>query len=108
METFTEISPEQAWHLLEQEGATLVDIRDARRYVYSHPQDAFHLTNESYGRLLDKVDYDEPIIVICYHGVSSRNAAQFLVEQGFEQVYSVKGGFDAWQRSELPIETAYT
>ena len=108
METFTEILPERAWHLLEQEGATLVDIRDARRYVYSHPQGAFHLTNESYGRLLDEVDYDEPIIVICYHGVSSRNAAQFLVEQGFEQVYSVKGGFDAWQRSELPIETAYT
>lgn len=107
METFTEILPEQAWHLLEQEGATLVDIRDARRYVYSHPQGAFHLTNESYGRLLDEVDYDEPIIVICYHGVSSRNTAQFLVEQGFEQVYSVKGGFDAWERNGLPIETAY-
>ncbi|VEI47096.1 rhodanese-related sulfur transferase [Actinobacillus equuli] len=47
------------------------------------------------------------MIVICYHGVSSRNTAQFLVEQGFERVYSVKGGFDGWERSGLPIETAY-
>ncbi|WGE68663.1 thiosulfate sulfurtransferase GlpE [Actinobacillus equuli subsp. haemolyticus] len=106
-ETFTEISPQQAWELIENEGATLADIRDARRYVYSHPQDAFHLTNESYGRFLDEVDYEEPVIVICYHGVSSRNTAQFLVEQGFECVYSVKGGFDGWERSGLPIETAY-
>ena len=46
-ETFTEISPQQAWELIENEGATLADIRDGRRYAYSHPQDAFHLTNES-------------------------------------------------------------
>lgn len=36
IETFTEISPQQAWELIENEGATLVDIRDARRYIYSH------------------------------------------------------------------------
>ena len=44
---------------------------------------------------------------MCYHGVSSRNTAQFLVEQGFEEVYSVKGGFDGWVNAGLPIETAY-
>ncbi len=107
MDTFTEILPEQAWQLMNDEEATLVDIRDIRRYTYSHPQDAFHLTNESYGRLLAEIDYEDPLIVICYHGVSSRNTAQFLVEQGFERVYSVKGGFEAWERSGLPIETAY-
>ena len=53
------------------------------------------------------MDYDEPLIIMCYHGVSSRNTAQFLVEQGFEEVYSVKGGFDGWVHAGLPIETAY-
>ena len=100
METFTEISPQQAWELLQtEENAVLVDIRDNIRFTYSHPQGAFHL--------LDEVDYEDPIIVSCYHGNSSRNTAQFLVEQGFEQVYSLAGGFDAWMRAELPIETAY-
>lgn len=107
METFCEISPEQAWQMVQQDGATLLDIRDAVRFNYSHPQEAFHLTNQSYGRFLDECDYDEPVLVICYHGVSSRNTAQFLVEQGFEQVYSVKGGFDGWVKANLPITTAY-
>ncbi|MFA9487717.1 MULTISPECIES: thiosulfate sulfurtransferase GlpE [unclassified Mannheimia] len=105
--TFKEITPQQAWELMENEGAVLADIRDTRRYVYSHPQDAFHLTNQSYGKFLDEVDYDESVLVICYHGVSSQSTAQFLIEQGFENVYSVKGGFEAWERNGLPIETSY-
>lgn len=107
METFNEISPQQAWEMMENEGAVLVDIRDRQRFTLSHPVDAFHLTNESYGRFLDECDFEDPVLVICYHGVSSRNTAQFLVEQGFERVYSVKGGFEQWVKSDLPIETAY-
>ena len=53
------------------------------------------------------VDFDSPIIVSCYHGVSSKNVATFLVEQGYENVFSIVGGFDGWCRAELPIETAY-
>ncbi len=106
-ETFTEITPQQAWDMMQNEGAVLVDIRDMMRFSHSRPQGAFHLTNQSYGKFLDEYDFDEPIIVSCYHGVSSRSTAQFLVEQGFERVYSVKGGFEGWVKSELPIETAY-
>lgn len=108
METFTEITPAQAWELLQSEdNALLADIRDNIRFTYSHPQGAFHLTNQSYGQFLDEVDYDDPVIVICYHGRSSQNTAQFLVEQGFENVYSVKSGFEGWVAAGLPLETAY-
>lgn len=106
-ETFIEITPEQAWEMMQNEDAVLVDIRDNIRFSHSHPQDAFHLTNHSYGKFLDEYDFDQPVIVSCYHGVSSRNTAQFLVEQGFERVYSVKGGFEAWVRAELPVELGY-
>lgn len=34
-----------------------------------------------------KYEYDQPIIVSCYHGVSSRNGTIF-VEQGYDEVYS--------------------
>ncbi len=106
MESFSEITPQAAWQLMQTEQALLVDIRDPMRFQYSHPKGAFHLTNQSYGKLLDDYDYDHPILVSCYHGISSRNTAQFLVEQGFERVYSVKGGFEGWVRAELPIESA--
>lgn len=107
MDKFTEISPEQAWHLINEEDAVLVDVRDMQRFSYSRPQGAFHLTNHSYGDFQDEYDFDQPVIVSCYHGVSSQNVAQFLVEQGYERVYSVKGGFDGWVRAGLPIETGY-
>lgn len=107
MDKFTEISPEQAWQLINEEDAVLVDVRDMQRFSYSRPQGAFHLTNHSYGEFQDEYDFDQPVIVSCYHGVSSQNVAQFLVEQGYERVYSVKGGFDGWVRAGLPIETGY-
>ena len=47
------------------------------------------------------MDFDSPIIVSCYHGVSSRNVATFLVEQGYENVFSVIGGFDGWVESRF-------
>lgn len=108
METFTEITPEEAWALLNgDEPAVLVDIRDLPRFTYSHAQGAFHLTNQTFGQFLDEYDYDDHIIVSCYHGRASLNTAQFLVEQGFDHVYSVRGGFEGWEKAGLPIETAY-
>lgn len=92
---------------MQNDAAVLVDIRDLPRFSYSRPQGAFHLTNQSYGQFQDEYDFEQPIIVSCYHGVSSRNVAQFLVEQGYEQVYSLKGGFEGWVRANLPIDTAY-
>ncbi|MBR0574322.1 MULTISPECIES: thiosulfate sulfurtransferase GlpE [Pasteurellaceae] len=105
MNTFTEISPEQAWEKIENNTAIIVDTRDRIRYEQSHPKTAFHLTNQSYGQFLDNYDYDQHIMVLCYHGISSRNTAQFLVEQGFDNVYSITGGFEAWQKAALPTET---
>lgn len=107
METFTEITPQQAWQMINEDDAVLVDVRDIQRFSLSRPQGAFHLTNHSYADFKDEYDFDQPVIVSCYHGVSSQSVAQFLVEQGYERVYSVKGGFEGWVRAELPVETGY-
>lgn len=105
MAQFSEVSPAQALALMQEQGATLVDIRNEMHFSVSHPKDAFHLTNESYGQFELENDDDHPILVICYHGVSSRGAAMYLLEQGYTQVYSIRGGFEAWEREGLPIVT---
>ncbi|MGL5628515.1 MAG: rhodanese-like domain-containing protein, partial [Plesiomonas shigelloides] len=43
-------------------------------------------------------DFAMPVIVMCYHGNSSQGAAQYLVNQGFDEVYSLNGGFEAWRK----------
>ena len=45
---------------------------------------------------IEKTDKETPLVVCCYHGNSSRGAAEYLSQQGFKQVYSMTGGFDAW------------
>ena len=45
--SFKEISPEQAWEMV-QNGAMLADVRDPQRFTYSHAKGAFHLTNQSF------------------------------------------------------------
>jgi thiosulfate sulfurtransferase len=45
-------------------------------------------------------------MVMCYHGNSSKGAAQYLLQQGYEEVYSVDGGFDAWHR-HFPAEVEH-
>jgi thiosulfate sulfurtransferase len=103
MDQFQHIDVQGAQALLEQGEARLVDIRDPQSFAVAHAESAFHLTNDSIVSFMDGVEFEQPVLVMCYHGISSQGAAQYLVNQGFEQVYSVDGGFEAWHRAELPI-----
>ena len=44
-------------------------------------------------------EFDTPVLVFCYHGHSSQGAAQYLANQGYEEVYSVNGGFEMWKQN---------
>ncbi len=104
MDQFQHIDVAGAQTLIEQKNAKLVDIRDPQSFATAHAKTAFHLTNDSIVSFMEQAEFDEPVLVMCYHGVSSQGAAQYLVNQGFEQVYSVDGGFEAWHRANLPVE----
>jgi len=47
---------------------------------------------------LDELDPLQPVIVYCHHGVRSMQVVAFLQRQGFESVYNLAGGIDAWSR----------
>ncbi|MDE0931482.1 MAG: rhodanese-like domain-containing protein, partial [Halioglobus sp.] len=42
-------------------------------------------------------DRDQPLLIYCYHGNSSQGAADYFFNQGFEDVYSMDGGYEAWR-----------
>ncbi|PML02554.1 thiosulfate sulfurtransferase [Vibrio breoganii] len=104
MEEVQRISVNQAHQMQTTQQARLVDIRDIQAFTVAHPADAYHLTNQTIAEFMDSVEFEDPILVLCYHGISSVGAAQYLLNQGFEQVFSIDGGFEAWQRQQLPIE----
>ena len=96
MEQFECINVEEAHQKLHQQTAVLVDIRDPQSYAMGDTLGAFMRDN----------DFDTAVMVMCYHGNSSKGAAQYLLQQGFDKVYSVDGGFDAWHR-HFPAEVAH-
>lgn len=106
MDHFQHIDVISAQQLLEQSKAILVDIRDPQSFALAHPQNAFHLTNDTLNAFIKDRPLIQPVLVMCYHGISSQGAAQYLVNQGFEQVYSIDGGFEAWQHAHLPTTTS--
>lgn len=37
-----------------------------------------------------------PVVVYCHHGVRSQHGAYALMQLGFTEVYSLRGGIEAW------------
>ncbi|GLR69122.1 thiosulfate sulfurtransferase GlpE [Agaribacter marinus] len=97
MEQFGHISPEQTKQRLDKGEIKIVDIRDDQSFELGHIPNSFHLTNGSLVNFMNENDFDTPVVVCCYHGISSQQAAQYLIHQGFEEVYSMDGGFEAWR-----------
>jgi thiosulfate sulfurtransferase len=81
---------------LIENNALIVDIRDNISFQSGHMNNAFNLNNDNIGAYIAESDKSLPLIVCCYHGNSSKNAAAFLADQGFKDVYSLNGGFGQW------------
>ena len=56
---------------------------------------------------LAELDPTQPIVVFCHHGVRSLQVVAFLERQGFESVYNLAGGIDAWSREVDPSVPRY-
>ena len=102
MPTFKLIEIAETKQRLQNEEAILVDTRDLQSYTADHVEGAFNLNNDTLKAFFDKVEFDTPVFVVCYHGNSSKGVAQYLAEQGYEDTYSVEGGMAMW-RQLFPI-----
>lgn len=98
MDHYSCISVAQAAELIEQ-GAAVADIRDPQSYQNGHMPTAVNLNNDNLPQFIADADLDQPLIVCCYHGISSQSAAAYLVQQGFDTVYSMDGGFEQWHNT---------
>ncbi|MBB1293991.1 thiosulfate sulfurtransferase GlpE [Pseudoalteromonas sp. SR44-5] len=98
---FKHISITETQALLNKDDVVIADIRDPNSYQAGHIPGSEHLSNANIGEFMMNKEFDQPIIIVCYHGMSSQGAASYLAEQGFEDVYSMDGGFTQWE-TQLP------
>ena len=97
MNKFKNITPQEAKYLLTKDNY-LIDIRDEDSYSSSHIDGALNLGNLDIHEFISKADKDIPTIIYCYKGISSQNAAEFLISEGFTEVYSIEGGYELWPK----------
>jgi len=62
--------------------------------------------NEIPARLAE-LDPQRPIACLCHHGARSQRVAQFLLQNGFENVVNIAGGIDAWSLQRDPAVPRY-
>ena len=89
------VEAHQAW--ASDASPVFVDIRDPQSFQAGHIPNAQPLNNDNISDFLANTDKDTQVIVVCYHGISSQQAALVLESQGLTQVRSMDGGFTAWQ-----------
>ncbi len=93
---FTRISVSQTWEIIQNKPVTIVDIRDEVSYSQGHIAHALRLDNANVQSFLLNADRSRPLIVCCYHGHSSQQAADMFSQNGFEHCYSMDGGMCEW------------
>jgi rhodanese-related sulfurtransferase len=98
------ISPEQAKRLLDQ-GAMLIDIREADEHAREKIASARHLPLSKLDEADLAVHAGKPVIFHCRSGARTLANAPRLADKlgGDCEAYVVAGGLDAWKKAGLPV-----
>lgn len=83
---------------------TLVDVREPYEYDEGRVPGALSMPLGQVVALAADLPKDQPLYVICRSGNRSLQAAEALVEAGFQDVRNVGGGMIAWQAAGYPVE----
>jgi rhodanese-related sulfurtransferase len=100
------ISHQELTILVNRQNAKIVDVRAKEEFKKGHIIDSLNVTladiKNNQATALEK-HKTNPIILVCKTGMTSSQAAQLLVKQGFENVHNLKDGVDGWQTANLPL-----
>lgn len=84
--------------LMTEKEIHLFDARSDDHFDQAHMPGARLLTDAALKSLIVNRKNANPIVVYCYHGVSSIGLCQLISGLGFSQVYNLEGGWEAWQK----------
>jgi len=93
-----QIQIHEAKDKFDRQACLFVDIRDPGSYKSAHIPGALHLHDGNVQEFVENTDKNAGVVVYCYHGNSSLGAVAYLIENGFKNVASMSGGFEAWRQ----------
>jgi rhodanese-related sulfurtransferase len=106
------ISPVDAKKLIEtKDQLQLVDVRTPQEFSGGALPGSTLVTYNSWSpktflNQMEAFDREKPLLLVCAVGGRSWAAALALKRQGFQEVYNLNGGLQAWARQRVPLPEA--
>ncbi|TXH02818.1 MAG: sulfurtransferase [Nevskiaceae bacterium] len=77
-------------------GLVVLDVRQPEELALAALGQTINIPMAELPARLGELNPQQPIAVLCHHGMRSEMAARFLEKNGFVDVANVAGGIDAW------------
>ena len=110
MPAVPELSPTEfcaRWPEDRREQVVLLDVREPFELDIVSLPGARHVPMREIPQRIAELDRETPLVIMCHSGVRSRNVAEFLIANGFDSVFNLKGGIDAWSTEIDPQVPRY-
>lgn len=101
---FLSLLPDEAHKLVQERNVVIVDVRsEAERGETVIPGSiSVPLSKLAAGEF--DLPKEQAILLVCAVGGRSYGAGLYLMQQGYLQVYNLRGGIVAWAKNGLPLE----
>ena len=99
------LSQQQVIRLINSKQARIIDIRDINTYNKGRITNAINISAtelDKHSQCLEQYK-QQSIILVCATGRKSRLLRNRLYKKGYEKVYIMIGGMDAWNNSSMPV-----
>lgn len=91
------------WMDNESQNLRIIDVREIPEIAQGMVPGSMPVPLRTLPVRLDELDRDERIVLVCRSGARSAQACMFMQQNGFENVYNLRGGIMGWARGNLPI-----
>jgi len=92
------LQPHELNHHLQQHQPLLLDVREPWEYDICHLRGSELVPMRQIPQWAEQADKRQTTVVICHHGIRSRQVAMYLEHLGFKDVINLAGGVEAWAR----------
>jgi rhodanese-related sulfurtransferase len=103
-EPFQRITAEEAKRLIEQGGVQLIDVREPMENAQVRLASAKLVPLNALLSRPRQYLTEDNIIFYCAEGIRSAVACEMAAAVGFEKLYNLEGGINAWAAKGLPVE----
>lgn len=80
----------------------LLDVREPWEFEHCSIENSKLVPMRQIPDYANELEPDQEIIIICHHGIRSRQVAQYLESLGFTNLINLTGGVEAWANEVEP------